>query len=276
VSFSFSFGWGLVSDSKAEDLLPITIEVETAHTAAVEHFLWSASDALKVCCEELLPNQVISVIPNDQVRLETAVREEHSLPSVTGTLGGIICCGENLYGITAGHVCKAAEDPLVDQSPEALVSVVNECVDVAFIKLQAGAASTSTNVLPLSMVPHIDLKLELGEPVYKYGKATGFQVGTLASDAASFYCSISEKRYLDHVKVRWNTDGSRFAHQGDSGALYCVKRGAWYVPIGIHRFSSGGRGHKFSYGCKFSNAFDYFTPPDDVGVTFNNPPFCIL
>jgi hypothetical protein len=257
---------------------PIVIEVESSHTASVELFILSVSEELILGhYENLLPFDLITVVSNENIVSETTVREDHfnsnGSPWKEGTLGGIISCGGDLYGITAGHVDKTTDAPF-DESAEAVINIVDPFIDVSFFKFIGHDADTATNVLPLTLAP--DVVLEVGEVVFKHGKSTGLQTGILVSEAVDFLCPVSRKRFLNHVKVRWNADGSRFGFHGDCGSLYCVKRGAMYVPIAIHRLSAdeiGGDG-KFSYGCRFSDAMDYFTPGEENEVMFRNPPYC--
>lgn len=117
----------------------------------------------------------------------------------------------------------------------------------------------------------IDLKI--GEPVYKIGRSTGLTVGNLGSVESTFRTNDGF-RYDDHVQVIWNRDGCRFAFSMDCGSIYCVKRGAMYVPIGIHRISD----NDVSYGCSIWKAMEFF--PEDTATEdklgFVNPPYLAI
>ena len=81
----------------------------------------------------------------------------------------------------------------------------------------------------------------------------------------------NRRTYSDHVEVAWDlTSQTRFAFHGDCGALYCVKRGAKYVPIAIHRISS----ETSSFGSNFIEALQFISAEmDGEELSFVNPEF---
>jgi len=107
----------------------------------------------------------------------------------------------------------------------------------------------------------------VGENVHKMGASTGLTVGTFSSPCIDFQCPTDRRIFRNCVLVKWD-EGFNYAFHGDSGSLYCVRRGDTFVPIGIHRISDSDEG--FSSGCKFSDAFEIFNIDDTL---FLNPPY---
>lgn len=174
--------------------------------------------------------------------------------------------GSSLIAITSGHVhrivkphvgelCKEPPDPYS-------CKVISPELDFAFFTFSETAVDKNNddvfNLMPLKYIGSVnELRLTIGEPVYKIGRSTGLTEGTLLAFQSTFR-STSGGTYTDHVRVKWNQDDSRFAFSMDCGALYCVKRGHLYVPIGIHRTSDIGE----SYGCPMWKVMELF--PEEV------------
>ena len=105
-----------------------------------------------------------------------------------------------------------------------------------------------------------EINCEYGEEVYKVGRSTGLTIGKLADLQAS------NAHVNNHIHVHWVSKETRFACDGDCGSLCYVKRGSWFVPIAIHRYSFH---NEESFGCSFTQALESF--PENVETfTFHN------
>ena len=166
---------------------------------------------------------------------------------------------QSFKGITSGHVV-GGQDSYQDNS-----------VDVAFVDIdvKANKISRPFNNAELSIycrcnIGHYYRKIKevLVMILFKkVGRSSGLTTGKLIS------ANLNVGMYESHVAVSWNQ--GRFATSGDSGSLYCVKRGQIYIPIGIHRASDG----ETSCGCQIWDAMQLFPAEDSCYIPiFANPP----
>lgn len=267
---------------KAEQ--PIIVEVTEDHVHNVRELLKACGDGI----DEFSPGDVVTVcaLPDR----DAVVKEEGLLSSGSpwhqGTLGAIYSVETEegneqtisddshnipretfLAASTCAHVSTTT--PLGFESPlerDILFRAKSTDVDVAFFKIVG-----STNIPPeLIYNSHalvdMDINTKPGEVVFKIGgAATGNTSGRLRSMSAS-YTAPGKQIYSRCVEVEWEEDVT-FASSGDCGALYCVKRGGAYVPIGIHRIS----GDRSSFGTSFRDAIDCFADGTRA-VSFVNAP----
>jgi hypothetical protein len=171
--------------------------------------------------------------------------------------------GEHFLGVTCDHVSRAiiADDAAAtDRLHEELgdSTLFAECrrndgeQDFQFFALTPQPATVLYNTIPLCILD--GFTCATGEPVFKIGRSTGLTIGTLASIDEDYTCPSSGFKHESVVEVNWSGDRTRFAVAGDCGALYCVQRGQFFVPIGIHRIS----GDRKSFGSNFLNIVRYF------------------
>lgn len=263
---------------------PIVIEVTDEYLDKVKDFIDSYSEKARRDRrnENYLPADLVKIVgigdKNAIVVVEEGFQTTGS-PWKKGTIGGVMRCGDSLYGIGSGHVHKGRDkkyDDLVDSSSNTIDWIDGDpMVDVSFPKFIDKDPEKHFNLLPLKFVPSLqEAHLSLGEDVYKIGRSTGLTVGTLNSYSIDYRADNASQIsvFQGHVKVDWKNDGCRFAFSQDCGSLYCVKRGCFYVPIGIHRIS----GENSSYGCQFWNAMNCFEVEDDGDLEFVNAPFYLI
>jgi hypothetical protein len=105
-----------------------------------------------------------------------------------------------------------------------------------------------------------------GTVVYKIGGSTGLTLGKLSVFRKPAEI-VHGKTYALCTVVDWGGDAS-FAAPGDCGALYCVREGAFFVPLAIHVNSDFGR--KLSVGVDFARNTELLLGDDGWG--FSNPP----
>lgn len=138
-------------------------------------------------------------------------------------------------------------------------------VDVALFKLVNFDADKTFNIMRYKCADH-EFAPKIGEDVYKMGAHTGLTTGTLSHISTYFTCASEARRYSNVVEVEWHADDI-FAHSGDCGSLYAVKRGNFYIPIAIHVASGRNR----SYGCSFLSTMECISDGTRVAGFVNAP-----
>ena len=260
-----------------EKCLPIMIEVAEDCYSEVKNSIDAVSRELRNLCDGLLPIDLVQIKKVSR-RNPIRLKEEgfHTSGSAWRTLGGILKYKKKIMGVTSGHVEKGQ------------LNFITKVVDVAFLTLREEETDNDGNIFdndnPFNLLPmqfidgdKDDIHLSPGESVYKMGRSTGLTIGTLVSIDASFLCETINRTIAceSHVEVSWNDVNTMFATFGDSGSIYCVKRGPIFVPIGIHRASD--RQLPISYGCLFWKAMQYFQYDDsDDFFSFVNPPAHVM
>eukprot|EP01035_Chromulina_nebulosa_P023738 gene23738-30785_t len=225
---------------------PIVIEVSVSHAEGVKREITTLSDSLlNSGCENYLPINVAEVIA---VAREYAFQKREEGLTTTGN--------------TAGHVHSIGDyffdSQCVNSTRQLLVFSGSDDLELgaAFYKF-ASVGSHHFNVLPLKLMTTDEVNCEIGEEVYKLGRSTGLTIADL--QASNVYVN-------NHILRNWVSKESRFAFSEDCGSLYCVKRGSWFVPIAIHRYSFY---NEVSFGCLFTQALEFF-PEDVETITFRN------
>jgi hypothetical protein len=253
---------------------PIVVEIQGEDKCRqLQSYIHNLSKNLPTY-EGLLPEDVIQVKFREEM-LEVFVKEEefHTNGSQwkQGTLGGILEYNGDVYGVTSGHVDKL-NHPQFDKLKlsDSSEPVCVHDVDVSFVKLlnvDIEMKNQIFNLLPLQFMENFDQKLQCGEEIYKIGFSTGFTTGKLVGSKVSFRCPTDGQIFRNHVEVKWLNNETRFAFNGDCGALYCVKRGIMFAPIAIHRISNSNSNGSTSYGCDFASAMEYFPIRSDLDLS---------
>jgi hypothetical protein len=244
-------------------------------------------------CNEFLPKDLIEVSVVPRLRAAITVTEEgvhtSGSPWKAGTLGAILQGDRDCFCVTAHHTAdfSSVEEPANADASVTPVQVSREAelgsyatviggaasifykdtdeFDFSFLKLRKPSVGLfSCNMMPLRLEPNLELQDK--EDVFKIGLSSGLTIGTLDASSTTWSCPTSQRSYLNHVAVVWK-NGCRFSSPGDCGALYCVKRAEWFVPIAIHRISGEG----ISYGSQFQAALQEFQEMiDDQELAFVN------
>lgn len=283
---------------------PISIHVRRDATVAVEAYLMHVS--ARCTTDELRPSDCIHVcgLPDDDnggmdVKYESMVTS--GCPFKAGTLGCVLSLSDShdnecsaldslkdtgaagklpatdeppahahahpqLYGLTCNHVVSGILD---DTNAHLLGPVVFKArdtkVDVALFELPHSTYPESTYNLLRFKPADSTFEPVLGERVFKCGASTGLTTGTLTFKNTSFMCAESGRRHSGLYEVTWDSDDV-FAHSGDCGALYCVKRANFYIPIAMHVMSSKTR----SFGCSMKEAIGMVL--ENIAGEFRNAP----
>ncbi|RYG97416.1 hypothetical protein EON65_52910 [archaeon] len=265
-------------DETVQQFYPIRIYTDNAECTTRARELFAAeSETLKQRVCNLLPTDLVCVETTAQA-LSAGVKCEMYLtsgcPWKVGTLGGVLQCNSRPYGVTAQHVQKCFQKAKTFEVVDDLevVAALSQDVDFAFFplpdrKVTDDAEEGDDGYMNLVAFSSDETTLNLGERVFKVGRSTGWTEGKLSSLNTDYYCVNSCKLFTSHIEVLW-TDNQLYAATGDCGALYCVKRGRFYVPIAIHRVSALAGG--FSYGTDFRTALAFFQPEEEK--YFRNPP----
>jgi hypothetical protein len=273
-----------ISFDRAATTHPIVVEVPASFVASVIEVLEIASENTV----ELSPKQLVEV--RALLEVDSIVKEEALLTSGSpwrqGTLGAVLSfsiAADNdgsgvddsaaephaqLVGITCAHV-HATQGLGYEPSLQGktIFSAKSQDTDVAFFEIIANATHPAERIYNLFALADIDIPdIRIGEVVYKIGgAATGVTTGFLRAQSMT-YVSADGSQYKRCVEVSWEP-GVTFASAGDCGALYCVRRGGAYIPIGIHRIS----GDSSSFGTSFEDAIELLFDGNHVGGFVNAP-----
>jgi len=140
---------------------------------------------------------------------------------------------------------------------------------MAILRLKNNSNNNAVNNLALAISANFDPP-QIGEIVWKIGSATGLTEGRI-SNTSAFNIRINQHFYSNMIEVKWLPD-VKFAYSGDCGAVYVVRRDAFYCPIALHVNSDDDT--CCSYGVPF---YDNLTHIGMECITdhweFINPPF---
>lgn len=278
-SFQISF---TPSNSK-----PISILCPSSQVHELQLLLIEESHQLEKIVVDEVPFNLIEVQASDDCHFVLKEDGFHTSgsPLLSGTLGAIFSingpAAPSILGVTCAHVTSSSWPLNVKLNVEDSNPVVFENLVINTSELDAAIVYLKStdddrhislwNILTLADPTLHDIVPVVGEEIYKIGAKTGLTIGRLAALSTSFTYDVSgrehqSKKYTNVVEVSWGV-GENFAMPGDSGALYCIRRGNIFYPIAIHRVSDGKR----SFGSKYATIMDFFSDslPD---MSFRNPP----